>query len=149
MALHYSSARYSQSLRNKILATSVAHSCEGHSFWEEVPPSDLDDFKNTAKEKLALSIARDQETLYAAQPTRESLKTHLQFSRARTAAMSATKIRAKIRDSAQRPAVSMPDAIRGRVLTAFLKNGRRLCGAFQQPSRCDQGLGPPPFPPLG
>ena len=83
MALHYSSARYAQSLRNKILATSVAHSCEGHSFWEEVLPSDLDGFREVAKEKLALSIARDKETLYAAQPTKESLKTHLQFSRAR------------------------------------------------------------------
>ena len=98
--------RYAQSLRNKILATSVAHSCEGHSFWEGVQPSDLDGFRETAKEKLALSIARDKETLYAAQPTRESLKTHLQFSRARVAAVSATKIR----DSAQRSAVSMPDA---------------------------------------
>ena len=124
MALHYSSARYAQSLRNKILATSVAHSCEGHSFWEEVLPSDLDGFREVAKEKLALSIARDKETLYAAQP-----------SRARVAAVSATKIRV----SAQRPAVSMPDAIRGRVLTAFLKNGRRLCGAFQMPSGCDEG----------
>ena len=101
MALHYSSARYAQSLRNKILATSVAHSCEGHSFWEEVLPSDLDGFREVAKEKLALSIARDKETLYAAQPTKESLKTHLQFSRARVAAVSATKIRG----SAQRPAL--------------------------------------------
>ena len=75
MALHYSSARYALSLRNKILATSVAHSCEGHSFWEEVLPSDLDGFREVAKEKLALSIAKDKETLYAAQPTKESLKT--------------------------------------------------------------------------
>ena len=135
MALHYSSARYAQSLRNKILATSVAHSCEGHSFWEEVLPADLDGFREVAKEKLALSIAKDKETRYAAQPTKESLKTHLQFSRARVATVAANKIRG----STSRPTVSMPDAIRGRVLTAFLKNGRRLCGAFQMPSGCDEG----------
>ena len=85
--------------------------------------------------RLVYSEVKDKETLFAAQPTKESLKTHLQFSRAGTAAMSATKIR----DSAHGPAVSMPDAIRGRVLTGFLKDGRRLCGAFQQPSGCDEG----------
>ena len=36
MALRYSSARYAQSLRNEILTTSVAHSCEGHSFCLDV-----------------------------------------------------------------------------------------------------------------
>ena len=72
MALHYSSARYAQSLRNKILTTSVAHSCEGHSFWEEVLPADLDGFREVAKESLALAIAKDKETRYAAQPTTSS-----------------------------------------------------------------------------
>ena len=137
MALHYSSARYAQSLRNKILATSVAHSCEGHSFWEEVLPADLDGFREVAKDTLALAIAKDKETRYAAQPTKESLKTHLQFSRARVATVAANKIRG----STSRPTVSMPDAIRGRVLTAFLKNGRRLCGAFQTPAGCSEGEG--------
>ena len=103
MALHYSSA----DMRNPFATRSwLLQWPTGHSFWEGVQPSDLDGFRETAKEKLALSIARDKETLYAAQPTRESLKTHLQFSRARVAAVSATKIR----DSAQRSAVSMPDA---------------------------------------
>ena len=82
-----------------------------------------------------MAIAKDKETRYAAQPTKESLKTHLQFSRARVAKAAANKIRG----STSCQTLSMPDAIRGRVLTAFLKNGRRLCGAFQMPEGCAEG----------
>ena len=77
----------------------------------------LGNWQDRSKEPADAGMALHY-SLYAAQ----SLKTHL-----------------LLRPCRPRPAVSMPDAIRGRVLTAFLKNGRRLCGAFQMPSGCDEG----------
>ena len=61
---------HGQSVRTKLLSTPIAHPCEGHSFWEEVLPEDLESFKAEASTQVNAAVSRERETVYAAQPTK-------------------------------------------------------------------------------
>ncbi|CAE7330632.1 unnamed protein product, partial [Symbiodinium sp. CCMP2456] len=131
MPLHYSSARYTTSLRFKALSLAAAWEVRGFEDWSAVTDTELERIKGAVRSQVDDVIVGGRTTIYQAPVTTEAL--HRSLALTRTWRLRAAKTRAT---SAKEQVAQMPATLNGKVLTAFLKNGQSLCARFQL-GRCN------------
>ena len=139
MPLHYSSARYSESMKMKHLLLLCSQSICEYEAWEVIPPSVLREAQVQGRQALDRQVHRDIQNVWAQPISPGEALTKFKLSKAMMARA------AKLKDKAVRAAEAraMPSTLGDRVLSAFLKNGQPLCGAFQlhrcgkHESQCD------------
>ena len=133
MPLHYSSNRYTQSVKMKHLLVLAMYHIAEFEAWEVVPPSSLRKAAMEARGHLDGVMARDAHTLWSKPLSPTEARTSFQLA-------DGLKQRAAVlRDRGQRAvaARSMPAVVNGRVVSSFMKNGESLCGSYQI-GRCTQ-----------
>ena len=126
MPLHYSSARYTTSLRCKALSLAAAWEVRGFEDWSAVTDTELDRIRGAVQNRVDQVIVGDRATVFQAPVTAETL--HRSLALTRTWRLRAAKTRSR---SSQEQVERMPPTLNGKVLTAFLKNGQSLCASFQ------------------
>ncbi len=127
MPLHYSGARYTQSQRVKHRVLEAAKHLAGFESWEMVTEEAAMQAKEVGRRAVDKAIHQDRAVLWSLPITQEEARER--FSLAAALKARAAKLRSA---AAQSPAVrSMPDEVQGKVLSAYLKSGEALCGAFQ------------------
>ncbi|CAE7248146.1 unnamed protein product, partial [Symbiodinium sp. CCMP2456] len=126
MPLHYSSARYTTSLRFKALSLAAAWEVRGFEDWSAITDTELERIKGAVRGQVDDVIVGGRTTIYQAPVTTETL--HRSLALTRTWRLRAAKTRAT---SAKEQVAQMPATLNGKVLTAFLKNGQSLCARFQ------------------
>ena len=133
MPLHYSSNRYTQSVKMKHLLVLAMYHVAEFEAWEVVPPSSLRKAAMEARGHLDGVMARDAHTLWSRPLSPTEARTSFQL------ADGLKQRAALLRDRGQRAvaARSMPAVVNGRVVSSFMKNGESLCGSYQI-GRCTQ-----------
>ncbi len=118
MPLHYSGARYTQSQRVKHRVLEAAKHLAGFESWEMVTEA-----KEAGQRAVDKAIHQDRSVLWSLPITKEEARERFSLAAAKK------KLRS---EAAHSPAVrSMPDEVQGKVLSAYLKSGEALCGAYQ------------------
>ncbi|CAE7745577.1 clpC [Symbiodinium sp. CCMP2592] len=134
MPLHYSGTKYAMSVRVKHLVWSAASRCLTYDTWSEVPPSMLQREESSLQAEVAEKIRLDSTVIWKAPAGTPGPEAKLAFK------TTALKLRRQSRattagETRPRPAEpGMPPQVNGRVCSAFLRNGKRLCPAFQSGS---------------
>ena len=132
MPLHYSGARYTQSMRVKHLVQSAANHLQGFESWDLAPEQAAAQAVKQGRIAVDKAIQQDKIVVWSLPITTDEARER--FSLAAALRDRAAKAR---RASAHLPAAkSMPDSIQGKQLSSFLKSGALLCGAFQL-QRCN------------
>ena len=127
MPLHYSSARYAESMKMKhLLMLSSPFICE-YEAWEVIPPSVLREAKTQGRQALDRQVHRDIQTVWTQPISPGEALTKFKLSKALMARASQLKEKA----SKAAEVRAMPATLGDKVLSAFLKNGQTLCGAYQ------------------
>ncbi|CAJ1425386.1 unnamed protein product, partial [Effrenium voratum] len=124
MPMHYSGARYLLSFKQKFVALGALKTLQDFTSWEGIPTVQLEPSKKAGEVFAGRAQARDEVIIWAAPPNMEELRSRLRVS-----------IQAKVAAARRKaePSViqDMPDSINGIMMSAFMRNGRRLCGPFQ------------------
>lgn len=127
MPLHYSGARYTQSQRVKHLVVAAAKELAGFESWEMVTEESAGQAREDGKRAVDKALHQDRSVLWSMPISKDEARER--FSLASSLKARAAKLRKEAKET---PAVrSMPDQIKGKVLSAYLKSGEALCGAFQ------------------
>ena len=127
MPLHYSSARYSESMKMKhLLLLCSQHVCE-YEAWEVIPPSVLREACNQGRKDLDRQVHRDIQNVWVRPLTPGEALSKFKLSKSMLA--KAAALRSKGARALE--ARSMPSTLGDKVLSAFMRNGQALCGAFQ------------------
>ena len=127
MPLHYSGARYTQSQRVKHLVVAAAKELAGFESWEMVTEEAAGQAREDGKRAVDKALHQDRSVLWSMPISRDEARER--FTLATSLKARAAKLRKEAKES---PAVrSMPDEIKGKVLSAYLKSGEALCGAYQ------------------
>ena len=114
MPLHYSAARYTQSLRIKHRMLLLVSELTTFEAWEMVPEEVL---KAADANK---AVARDRHVVWSSPVTEEEAQTRFNLSEELTASAAARRAKGPAQGEEAMPAQ----------LKNFLKNGARLCAAF-------------------
>ena len=125
--LHYSSAKYAESLKMKHLLLLCSPSIGEFEAWEVIPPSTLREAKVQGRQALDKQIHRDAQTVWAQPISPGEALTKFRLSKN----MMSTVANLKLKAAKAAEARAMPATLGNKVLSAFLKNGQALCGAFQ------------------
>ena len=139
MPLHYSSARYSESMKMKHLLLLCSQSICEYEAWEVIPPSVLREAQAQGRQALDRQVHRDIQNVWAKPISPGEALTKFKLSK--TMLARAASLKSKAVKAAE--ARAMPSTLGDRVLSAFLKNGQPLCGAYQlhrcgkHESQCD------------
>ena len=124
MLLHYSGAKYAASLLAKHRMVGAVAALTHHESWELVPPAEVQEAAQAGQAASAQAKARDAQVVWAAPPRPKELQK-------RFALTQKLKRIAKAKAEAAKPATTMPASLNGRRLTAVMRDGKRLCPAFQ------------------
>ncbi len=127
MPLHYSSARYSESMKMKHLVLLCGPAVCEYEAWEVIPPSTLRDACAKGRRDLDRQIGRDIQNVWTQPLTPGEAMSKFKLSKAMM--LQAATLKAKGAKAME--ARAMPATLGDKVLSAFLKNGQALCGAFQ------------------
>ena len=127
MPLHYSSARYAESMKMKHLLLLCSSSICEYEAWEVIPPSVLRETKTQGRQALDRQVHRDIQTVWTQPISPGEALTKFKLSKALMARASQLKEKA----SKAAEVRAMPATLGDKVLSAFLKNGQTLCGAYQ------------------
>eukprot|EP00434_Breviolum_minutum_P042293 symbB.v1.2.037638.t1/scaffold5613.1/size25359/1 len=130
MPMHYSGARYGQSLRVKHMVLRAMEVLSQYETWELIPQEAIDDAKEKGRAAADKATQQDNTVLWALPLEPHEVRERFELT-------TALKSRAQKRKAeAMEPSSEgvMPDEIQGRITTAFLKNGMPLCSAFQMKS---------------
>ena len=127
MPLHYSSARYSESMKMKHLLLLCAPAVCEFEAWEVIPPSILREAKAKGRHDLDRQIHRDIQNVWTQPLTPGEAMSKFKLSKAMLSKAAALKAKGAKAMEAR----AMPATLGNKVLSAFLKNGQPLCGAFQ------------------
>ena len=119
MPLHYSGAKYAASLLAKHRMVGAVAALTHHESWELVPPAEVQEAAEAASAQ-----AKDAQVVWAAPQRPNELQK-------RFALTQKLKRIAKAKAEAAKPATTMPASLNGRRLTAVMRDGKRLCPAFQ------------------
>ena len=127
MPLHYSGARYTQSMRVKHLVHAAASQLQGFESWDLTTEQAAKQAVKQARLAVDKAIQHDKIVVWSLPITTDEARER--FSLAAALRDRAAKAR---RAAANLPAAkSMPDSIQGKQLSSFLKSGALLCGAYQ------------------
>ena len=127
MALHYSSAKYGESLRAKAMVLGAMSQLQTYDVWEAIPPQAASDAVEEGRRLANSLLSKDSHVVWSVPLTAQEMARRFAVSqvlrekaaRRREEAHGAEAIRA------------MPNHIMGRQLTTFMRDGTLLCGAFQ------------------
>lgn len=123
----YSSARYSESMKVKhLLLLCSQHVCE-HEAWEVIPPSVLREACNQGRKDLDRQVHRDIQNVWVRPLTPGEALSKFKLSKSMLAKAAALRSRGARASEAR----SMPSTLGDKVLSAFMRNGQALCGAFR------------------
>ena len=126
MAFHYSSAKYTASIKIKSLVWAAASKLTDNLLWEAIPQAELEAARMHGLAEAERLLRQDRQPIWASsqsfQDMRKRLKLSQQFMEA------AEKARQEA-DEAASP--QMPDQLNDKILTVTLKNGRAICPEFQ------------------
>lgn len=127
MPLHYSGAKYTESVRMKhLLLNSLRTICDFEA-WEVIPASELLEAARVGREALDRAIQRDSQTVWTVPLSQQAVQDQLKVSKGLL--KKARELKSK---HAQSSAVrAMPSSLQGKVLSAYMKNGTALCGGYQ------------------
>ena len=127
MPLHYSGAKYAESMRMKHLLVLCQSAVCDYEAWEVIPASELRGAAEEGRGSLDKPINRDSHTVWAAPISSADAAAHLRMSQ--SLVDKAKALRDKGRKAAA--ARAMPTSVQTKVLSAFMKNGVALCGGYQ------------------
>lgn len=126
MPLHYSSVRYLESLKVKARCLGALQTFQRFEAWEQVPEEALEEAAATGGRYVQQLLPRDGHVIWA-KPLGP------QDAAAMIAASHQLKARSiMMRHRAARDAASMPKAVNGKQVSAFLRDSTLLCGPFQE-----------------
>eukprot|EP00438_Fugacium_kawagutii_P003624 Skav224194 [mRNA] locus=scaffold939:277414:285540:+ [translate_table: standard] len=140
MALHYSSAKYAASLKVKAMIWGATPVVAEHLSWEAIPEDDLVRAKAAGAQAVDRLTRADRQPLWAASGNFQDVQKRLKLSKTYVEKAAAARARA-----AAPAGPTMPNAISGKVLSATMKNGAKLCPLFQvgtcpnEASNCTHG----------
>eukprot|EP00438_Fugacium_kawagutii_P021829 Skav232620 [mRNA] locus=scaffold1260:106753:110214:+ [translate_table: standard] len=140
MALHYSSAKYVASLKVKAMVWGATPVVAEHLSWEAIPEDDLVQAKAAGAQAVDRLTRADRQPLWAASGNFQDVQKRLKLSKTYVEKAAAARARA-----AAPAGPTMPNAISGKVLSATMKNGAKLCPLFQvgtcpnEASNCTHG----------
>eukprot|EP00434_Breviolum_minutum_P038763 symbB.v1.2.034397.t3/scaffold4431.1/size39743/2 len=119
--------KYAESLKMKHLLLLCSPSIGEFEAWEVIPPSTLREAKVPGRQALDKQIHRDAQTVWAQPISPGEALTKFRLSKN----MMSTVANLKLKAAKAAEARAMPATLGNKVLSAFLKNGQALCGAFQ------------------
>lgn len=131
MALHYSSAKYGESLRVKASVLGAVASLQHFDNWEAATPSAISTAKEEARRVCQAMISKDGHVVWSVPVSAHEMAKR--FAVGQVLREKAARRREKAHGSEAIRA--MPDQLNGKQLSSFLRNGDLLCGAFQT-NRC-------------
>ena len=127
MPLHYSAAKYTESVRVKHLVLGSLHAICDFEAWEVIPSFELVEAAKLGRQAVDRAISRDSQTVWTVPLSADDVKDQLRVSGELVEKAQALKSK-----SAHSAAVrAMPSSIQGKVLSAYMKNGVALCGSYQ------------------
>ena len=127
MPLHYSGARYQQSLRSKHLVLASFSILSRFESWDLVSQEALDQIKTLSPGFTDKAVNQDSSMLWAVPPSPQKLRSRFNL----TTALKSRAAKARKQHEDSHTVKTMPSAIQGRTMSAFMKNGTPLCSAFQ------------------
>ena len=127
MPLHYSGARYGQSMRAKHFVLHALSDLTPFETWELIPQTAIDEAHKKGKLAADRAVQQDDTVLWALPMEPHEVKERFEL----TTAMRSRTQKRKAEAMAPCAEGTMPDEIQGKVLTAFMKNGTPLCSSFQ------------------
>ena len=127
MPLHYSGARYGQSMRAKHFVLHALSDLTPFETWELIPQTAIDEAHKKGKLAADRAVQQDDTVLWALPMEPHEVKERFEL----TTAMRSRTQKRKAEAMAPSAEGAMPDEIQGKVLTAFMKNGAPLCSSFQ------------------
>lgn len=131
MALHYSSAKYGESLRSKARVLGAVASLQHFDSWEAVTPAAVSTANDEASRVCQAMISKDGHVVWSVPVNASEMAKR--FAVSQVLREQAARRREKAHGSEAIRA--MPDQLQGKQLSSFLRNGELLCGAFQT-NRC-------------
>ena len=117
MPLHYSAAKYTESVRVKHLVLGSLHFVCDFEAWEVIPDSELLEAAKLGRQAVDQAISRDSQTVWTVPLSADDVKDQLRVSGELVEKAQALK--------------SKTSSIQGKVLSAYMKNGVALCGSYQ------------------
>lgn len=131
MPIHYSGARYGQSMKTKHTILGAMTELSQSETWELLPQTAIDKALQAGKESAEKALQQDKTVLWARPLSRAEARE--QFAITAALRRRVQKRKAESMDVVEKN--SMPSEVAGKKVTAFMKNGMPLCAAFQQ-QRC-------------
>lgn len=126
MPLHYSSVRYLESLKVKARCLGALQTFQRFEAWEQVPEEALEEAAAMGGRYVQQLLPRDGHVIWAKPLGPKDAA-------AMIAASHQLKARSiMMRHRAARDAASMPKAVNGKQVSAFLRDSTLLCGPFQE-----------------
>eukprot|EP00435_Cladocopium_sp_Y103_P075206 s702_g55.t1 len=126
MPLHYSSAKYAESLRVKATLWGATPAVEGFLTWEDIPQDALDRAKEAGRKEADRLLRQDREPIWSASQNFADVAKRLKLAKHYV-----EKARKTAAEASQQARPVMPDQLHNKVLTATLKNGQPLCPDWQ------------------
>ena len=126
MAFHYSSAKYAASVKVKSLIWGATAKLTSNLLWEAIPQAELDAARAHGLTEADRLLRQDRQPMWASAHSFQDVKKRLKLSQQFVEAAQQAR-----QEAEAAPAPQMPDQLKGKVLTATLKNGKAICPEFQ------------------
>ncbi len=127
MAIHYSDAKYSESLKTKAAvwgAMTVFKDCEA---WESIPLDTIEMAKEAGRKQVQILVGKDTHTIWASPSTSQDTAKRFAMSKELKEKAAQRRARSRGADAIRH----MPHILNGKQLSSFLRDGSLLCGAYQ------------------
>ena len=130
MPMHYSAARYEHSLRTKHIIRLAMEKLLAYESWETIPEQSFAEALDYARQQVDKVLKQESRVIWAAPLTKDELQARFQLSEALKLKAAAKREEAQAKGGL----TAMPASLNGKVLSAFMKNGAPICGAYQTKS---------------
>ena len=130
MPMHYSAARYEHSLRTKHIIRLAMEKLLAYESWETIPEQSFAEALDYARQQVDKVLKQESRVIWAAPLTKDELQARFQLSEALKLKAAAKREEAQAKGGL----TAMPASLNGKVLSAFMKNGATICGAYQTKS---------------
>ena len=127
MPMHYSAARYEHSLRTKHIVRLAMEKLLAYESWETIPEETYTEALEYARQNVDKLLKQESRVIWAAPLTKAELQARFQLSEALKLKAAAKREEAQAKGGLS----EMPASLNGKVLSAFMKNGAPICGAYQ------------------
>ena len=127
MPMHYSAARYEHSLRTKHIVRLAMEKLLAYESWEAIPTETYNEALEYARQNVDKVLKQESRVIWAAPLTKAEMQARFQLSEALKLKAAAKREEAQAKGGLS----EMPASLNGKVLSAFMKNGAPICGAYQ------------------